>query len=868
MRTKHIDKHSARFIFGLFMMFALLFANLSATPSVAAEALPNDAASISVIKMVLNKLEGQPDSNSITLGINGKEYKATLGELRKLCGYDSPSSQTKGSDSSDIYRNITRNSNKSEQTVPDAATASSQVLSETLKNINKGGSSVQIYVNDELIGSIDPENLAPYKDVESAKNALIEEYLKRNTNINSKNMSIKTVTRGGGNISTRVSTGSREIINQSTNDSATETPSPKIQIDPEMINAVINKTLALTLPNTKGQNFTYGENGAYIGALLQSGETDIPENMSWWAVTYIKTAILNGFGARFEGGGYSFTNFTDFRQPLNKANLGYLLARALHSAKPGFDFSRVQKYAFDDAVQDNYSRAIIINGEERGVEEIVHSLDILKSVSDTSFGGKLPVSRWQLALSSVIMLSLAGNSVEPSSLAVLDKFTDIADMTEDVKKVIAFVVENGYMEGVGDTRFLPFSDATLEQGVRVATKAFETLATGDKIVRPIEITSHMDGASLSGNVLLAWRDPNRVDGAEINTGVNRNMQISVSDLGDLGGLSGAMEDIFRDFASNISKNRSVFAQNMATRYTVTVYSEGQSVFRNETTELSQEIPADVINAGKRLQITVSSSDVSSRSIAGMAKTALLNCFSPNAYFNRAIRSGDKVILYWRPIEGAVRYEADLTWARITGETVRNAFKTIAIEGIETSLAFDYAHNTSYNVTLRAYNAAGAQLSPTDSISLYQGRAQIPAKVVRYETREKIEANLKSISVPIWRMDGKGVKTSSKANIQIHKDIADVVVKIFDEIYNGPEKFPIKDVGGYSWRGDDSNSRHKYGLAIDINSNENYMPSRNVGSYWRPYDDPFSITPDGDVVRAFEKYGFTWGSEADSMHFEY
>ena len=755
--------------------------------------------------------------------------------------------------------------------------------------LNKGNSSVQVYINEELAGGIDPDNPAPHKDLDSAKNALIEEYLKKNPNVNSKTMRVKTITRGSGNTNTQIESNSSGSLNPFTMESmGPRTTSAKIQInggewsdiDPntyhlsheDIAGKIINQSAVKetidsfidngtrTPPGTRPQEaFTWGKYGVYIGNLLQPGEAEIPINMSPWAAGYVKTAVLNGFGNRFENG-YSFT---DYRKILNKADLAYLLARALFAAKPGFDSKDIKKHAFNDAVQDIYSRTIYIDGEAHGVEEIVHSLNILKGDSDKNFGGKLPVSRWQLAFSTVMTLLSAGNSIEPSSLAILDRFTDVADLSEEVKKVIAFVVENGYMEGTGASVFLPFSEAALEQGVRAAVRAFEATVGDGKIVRPIEITSPSEGALLSGNVLLTWQDPNRIDGASAVVKNDKRVY-----LNDEPGLLGAREDFFGKAINDFFENRSSFTRNMATRYTVTVYSDGRSVFRNETTELKQEIPADIINAGTRLQITVSSNDTPYGATT-MAKTSAVNCFAPGAFFNRATRSGDKVTLYWRPVEGAARYEADLAWARTDEEKLRNAFKTIAIEGRATSLSFDYAHNTVYDVKLRAYGAAGAQLPQTDGITLYQGlgRAQVDIELSHLKTKEEVEANLKSISVPVWRMDGKGHKTSSRANIQIHKDIAGIVAKIFDEIYNGPEQFPIKDVGGYSWRGDDSNSRHKYGLAIDINSNENYMPSRNVGSYWRPYDDPFSITPDGDVVKAFEKYGFAWGS-GDAMHFEY
>ena len=142
-----------------------------------------------------------------------------------------------------------------------------------------------------------------------------------------------------------------------------------------------------------------------------------------------------------------------------------------------------------------------------------------------------------------------------------------------------------------------------------------------------------------------------------------------------------------------------------------------------------------------------------------------------------------------------------------------------------------------------------------------------------QTQEEAEVLMQTIEVPVWRLNGDE-KISDTVSIIVHNKIAEKVKLVFEEIYNGEEKFPIKDFGGYSWRG--GRSEHNGGTAIDINANENYCIYDNgtvIGSYWKPHEDPYSITPYGDVIRAFEKYGFTWGGDAwrnpkDYMHFSY
>ena len=44
----------------------------------------------------------------------------------------------------------------------------------------------------------------------------------------------------------------------------------------------------------------------------------------------------------------------------------------------------------------------------------------------------------------------------------------------------------------------------------------------------------------------------------------------------------------------------------------------------------------------------------------------------------------------------------------------------------------------------------------------------------------------------------------------------------------------------------------------------------MGKKWEPGQNPYSITPDGDVVRAFSRRGWVWGAtyrRSDYMHFD-
>ena len=131
-----------------------------------------------------------------------------------------------------------------------------------------------------------------------------------------------------------------------------------------------------------------------------------------------------------------------------------------------------------------------------------------------------------------------------------------------------------------------------------------------------------------------------------------------------------------------------------------------------------------------------------------------------------------------------------------------------------------------------------------------------------------------VEVPVWRLKN-GTKVPSKTKVQIIRGKAEELKEIFTEIYNGSEKFPIKSLSGYDWRSNGLSSLHSAGLAVDINPDENPQVKEDgtvlVGKKWEPGVNPYSITPDGDVVRAFSKRGWVWGANfrtSDYMHFGY
>lgn len=246
-----------------------------------------------------------------------------------------------------------------------------------------------------------------------------------------------------------------------------------------------------------------------------------------------------------------------------------------------------------------------------------------------------------------------------------------------------------------------------------------------------------------------------------------------------------------------------------------------------------------------------------------------------------------------PVDGAVKYMA----------VIKNSDGNIvkSFESTDPKITPDYSvlnDNSKYSVYAGVKYASGLEVFslPTDIIYksspkvitvVNTDKSTLIAKNMRvfpggylFETEEEAAENMVSVTVEVWTVDKNGEKVPSKKSLQVNQFLADDVVNIFHEIFEDPSKFPIKSVGGYCWRTTafGSVSQHSYGTCIDINPDENYYcktsdNSAITGSHWSPYEDEYSITPDGAVVAAFAKYGWIWGgswdgSVKDYMHFSY
>lgn len=171
--------------------------------------------------------------------------------------------------------------------------------------------------------------------------------------------------------------------------------------------------------------------------------------------------------------------------------------------------------------------------------------------------------------------------------------------------------------------------------------------------------------------------------------------------------------------------------------------------------------------------------------------------------------------------------------------------------------------------------------PVQALTYSQKEARVFPSGQPFQNAEEASAYMTTVTVPVWKVGADGQKYESKASLTVNSGLAEEVVNIFTEIFNSPEQFPIKSVGGYYWRNTASGnlSQHSYGTCIDINPDENYYVTPDgtpiVGSFWKPYENQYSIPEDGSVVAIFNKYGWGWGGNRwsdkyskDYMHFTY
>ncbi len=235
---------------------------------------------------------------------------------------------------------------------------------------------------------------------------------------------------------------------------------------------------------------------------------------------------------------------------------------------------------------------------------------------------------------------------------------------------------------------------------------------------------------------------------------------------------------------------------------------------------------------------------------------------------KCVEKNRSLSVSWNKITNASKYTITVTETRNHKRSDDIEPYTSKYTTENTSIDIPTAPGRTYKITVSAGDIKENLEFSTNKIINDKSGFILPGSM------EEAAALMKEIEVNVWKINSNGEKYASTTSFTIHKDIADVVYDVFQEIFEGDEKFPILWVGGYAWRG--GKSEHNWGMALDINPDQNYCIYTSgavVGDFWLPYENPYSITPYGDVINAFENHGFTWGGDAwsgniDYMHFSY
>lgn len=313
-----------------------------------------------------------------------------------------------------------------------------------------------------------------------------------------------------------------------------------------------------------------------------------------------------------------------------------------------------------------------------------------------------------------------------------------------------------------------------------------------------------------------------------------------------------------------------------------------------TTDIAKSIKYEVMNGVSKTHLFPRGYATREQAIAILNRAFEAFCENKIYYKQPKIKGlsdgailSDKLAFSWKDPAGAESYQIlikDEYGNKVWGETTEDTSLDLTASGL--------GYNRYYTILVGAKIADHITVF-SDHVKIFYGDDPEEVNVITsltgrmervfpdgiaFAAKEDADSYMTTIEVPVWQLNSAGEKYSATLPLTVNRNLADEVVKIFQNIYASPEQFPIKNVGGYSWRTTafGSISQHSYGTCIDINYDENYYcyPTGEAitGSFWKPYENPFSITPDGSVVKAFSKYGWTWGGTwtnlKDYMHFSY
>lgn len=216
------------------------------------------------------------------------------------------------------------------------------------------------------------------------------------------------------------------------------------------------------------------------------------------------------------------------------------------------------------------------------------------------------------------------------------------------------------------------------------------------------------------------------------------------------------------------------------------------------------------------------------------------------------------------------------------EQSANHLEEVGLNGVSNIKIIEIEEEYIVNNKLSAQQLSGdvGSYEETDDEKYYrifgEGYQSKMGRCCFYYSDSAARQDMVGFYTDVWDLDGSGNWYKRNVYIECHKNIAETMKCIMNELLEVPEykRTPIKDIGMYNYR--DGYSNHTCGVAVDINWNENAEMTNSgritCGSYWKPGVDIYSIPADSEMVRIFKKYGFGWGGEwtskKDYMHFSY
>ena len=181
----------------------------------------------------------------------------------------------------------------------------------------------------------------------------------------------------------------------------------------------------------------------------------------------------------------------------------------------------------------------------------------------------------------------------------------------------------------------------------------------------------------------------------------------------------------------------------------------------------------------------------------------------------------------------------------------------------------YSNANKGNTQFASKAGEAAKVSYEDKQKYIWGNGNPPL------SQDDMKKYLTTIKVPI--LNEKGKKTTM--NLTVHVKLAAEFKAIFKDMVKAKFRIKSSSTCAYVWKniiGTGTVSQHSYGLAIDVNWDDNpcfYNTNVNVtngyGGY-KPGTNKFSVTQ--KVINIWKAHGFYWGGDwtgkKDTMHFSY